>query len=103
MGWQYFTGQLKQFVARYYKTAKIDLYACFMLRNTSFAINQGFVGMITIPNWMFISSFEDFRAALFDNQTFDTFIHNGRGVFGSDFGSCSFVIRNRYLPASPLN
>ena len=26
------------------------------------------------------------------------FIHNGRGVFGSDFGSCSFVIRNQRLP-----
>ena len=54
--------------------------------------------MITIPNWMFLSSFEDIRKSLFARQTIDTFIHNGRGVFGSDFGSCSFVYRNAVLP-----
>src|SRR5262249_45832326 len=31
-------------------------------------------------------------------QTIDTFVHNGRGVFGSDSGSCSFVLRNRSIP-----
>ena len=39
------------------------------------------------------------RKSLLEQQTIDTFIHNGRGVFGSDFGSCSFVIRN-YLASS---
>jgi hypothetical protein len=29
----------------------------------------------------------------------DSFIHNGRGVFGSDFGSCAFVIKNDKIPA----
>ena len=33
-------------------------------------------------------------AAMLGRGTIDTFIHNGRGVFGSDFGSCSFVVRN---------
>jgi hypothetical protein len=47
---------------------------------------------------MFLSSFEDMRASLFSKQTIDTFVHNGRGVFGSDFGSCAFVIRKAYLP-----
>ena len=63
--------------------------------------------MITIPNWMFLSSFEEVRKRIFDHQTIDTFIHNGRGVFGSDFGSCSFVFRNhqryrvpRHIPSA---
>ena len=55
--------------------------------------------MITIPNWMFLSSFEDVRRELFDHQTIDTFIHNGRGIFGSDFGSCSFVSAITACPA----
>jgi type II restriction/modification system DNA methylase subunit YeeA len=98
MGGKYFSGKLKVFVAEKYKEAKADLYACFIQRNLAFAKANGFVGMITIPNWMFLSSFEDVRRSLFDYQTIDTFIHNGRGVFGSDFGSCSFVFRNLNIP-----
>jgi hypothetical protein len=97
MGGKYFNGRLKEFIAEEYKAGKADLYACFMLRNIRFAQLNGFVSMITIPNWMFLSSFESIRQTLFDSQTIDSFIHNGRGVFGSDFGSCSFVLRNQNL------
>ena len=48
--------------------------------------------MITIPNWMFISSFEQFRIAVLAVAPISTLVHNGRGVWGSDFGSCSFVL-----------
>lgn len=98
MGSKYYSGTLKTFVNREYKDAKADLYACFIQRNATFAKPNGFVGMITIPNWMFLSSFEQVRKTLFDHQIIDTFIHNGRGVFGSDFGSCSFIYRNTSLP-----
>lgn len=98
MGGKYFAEQLKLFVAEHFKQAKADLYACFIQRNISFVEAGGLVGMITIPNWMFLSSFEDVRTSLFDSQTIESLIHNGRGIFGSDFGSCSFVIRNETLP-----
>jgi Eco57I restriction-modification methylase len=99
MGGKYFNGRLKEFIAEEYKEGKADLYACFILRNLEFTKSNSFVGMITIPNWMFLSSFERVRQSLFDFQTIDSFIHNGRGVFGSDFGSCSFVLRNQNFPA----
>ena len=98
MGSKFYSPTLKVFVNREYSDAKADLYACFMQRNATAAKPNCFVGMITIPNWMFLASFEDVRKALFNHQTIDTFIHNGRGVFGSDFGSCSFVLRTRNLP-----
>ena len=97
MGSKYYSPKLKTFVNKEYRDAKADLYACFIQRNAVFVKPNGFVGMITIPNWMFLSSFEEVRKSLFNEQTIDTFLHNGRGVFGSDFGSCSFVIRNAYL------
>jgi hypothetical protein len=97
MGSKYYSPALKKFVNRKYKDAKADLYACFIQRNAAFAKENGFVGMITIPNWMFLSSFEAVRKTLFEHQTIDSFVHNGRGVFGSDFGSCSFVVRNANL------
>lgn len=98
MGAGFYSPSLKQFVIKEYKDAKADLYSCFIERNMKTAKRNGFVGMITIPNWMFLSSFEDFRKHLLNNHTLDTFIHNGRGVFGSDFGSCAFTFRHFSLP-----
>ena len=98
MGSKYYTPTLKEFVNKEYKEAKADLYSCFMERNKLATKLSGFHGMINIPNWMFLSSFEELRKSLFETQTIDTFVHNGRGVFGSDFGSCAFVIRRAHLP-----
>ncbi|MCR3965132.1 BREX-1 system adenine-specific DNA-methyltransferase PglX, partial [Aeromonas veronii] len=61
-------------------------------------INNGRVGMITIPNWMFLSSFEDIRKLVVSETFIENFVHNGRGVWGSDFGSCSFVFKKTKIP-----
>lgn len=98
MGSKFYFQTLKIFVNRHYKEAKADLYSCFMQSNAGAAKANGFVGMITIPNWMFLSSFEEMRKSLLSHQTIDSFVHNGRGVFGSDFGSCAFVFRQGNLP-----
>ncbi len=94
MGNKYYTPVLKKFINKHYKKSKADLYSAFIERNLSLSVKNGSVGMITIPNWMFLSSFEDIRKSILDNQYVYTFTHNGRGVWGSDFGSCSFVIKN---------
>jgi hypothetical protein len=99
MGTRYFEGKLKQFIDRTYPEAKVDLYACFIQRNLTLAKLNHHVGMITIPNWMFLSSFEDLRRLALGVCTIESLIHNGRGVFGSDFGTCSFVIVNRFDPS----
>jgi hypothetical protein len=49
--------------------------------------------MITIPNWMFLKSFEDLRGVLVSEAFISSLVHCGRGVWGSDFGSCAFVIQ----------
>jgi hypothetical protein len=99
MGGKYYTPTLKTFISEKYDFAKGDLYTCFILRNLVFTRKAGFVGMITIPNWMFLSSFEKLRRKLTKEVVIETLVHNGRGVFGSDFGSCSFVIRNHLCPS----
>jgi hypothetical protein len=98
MGSKFYTQSLKVFINKEYKESKADLYACFMERNRLTTKYAGFHGMINIPNWMFLSSFVELRKDLLSSQSIDTFIHNGRGVFGSDFGSCAFVIRKVKLP-----
>jgi type II restriction/modification system DNA methylase subunit YeeA len=94
MGSKFFNPMLKSFINKKYNNGKGDFYASFIIRNIYFCRESGFVGMITIPNWMFLSTFENLRNILFNAAFIDSFIHIGRGVWGSDFGSCSFIIRN---------
>ncbi|MDR4485141.1 MAG: BREX-1 system adenine-specific DNA-methyltransferase PglX [Nitrospirales bacterium] len=92
MGSGFYCAALKRFVDDSYKAGKADLYAVFALRNIQFATRNGYVGMITIPNWMFLASFADLRLAIFQDAPISSLVHNGRGVWGSDFGSCSFIL-----------
>jgi hypothetical protein len=84
---------LKEFIENSWKTGKADTYAAFILRNITLALHGGAIAMITIPNWMFLRSFADLRKTLLETTAFDSLIQCGRGVWGSDFGSCAFVLR----------
>jgi hypothetical protein len=95
MGSGSFNDVVKEFINKNYKAGKGDLYACYILRNLNFCTVNGSLAMLTIPNWMFLSSFEDVRKFVLENAFLESLVHNGRGVFGSDFGSCSFVIRQK--------
>jgi hypothetical protein len=105
MGAKAMNAQLKKFTAREYKAGRADLYGAFTLRNIRLARVGGHVGMITVPNWMFLSSFEQLRDSIFASAPILSLVHNGRGVWGSDFGSCSYVLertRSRGLRGSFL-
>jgi hypothetical protein len=85
---------LKNFIEAQLSYGKTDTYSAFMLRNLRLVMPHGYVGMITIPNWMFIRSFEDLRKTLLTTTRFVNFVHCGRGVWGADFGSCAFVLES---------
>ena len=92
MGNKFYCEVLRSFVNLTFPHGKTDLYAAFVLRNISLSNLGGRVGMITIPNWMFLSSFEKLRKNILLEAPLLSLVHNGRGVWGSDFGSCSFVL-----------
>ena len=54
--------------------------------------------MINIPVWMFLSSYEKLRCMLLSQNTVVNMVHPGRGIFGSDFGTTTFVIRKACIP-----
>ena len=89
---------LKQFMSKSYAVAKDDLLAGFMLRARYLTAQQGAWGMIVLPGWMSLSSFEKFRVDLLDHQCLETMVHFGRGLFGSDFGSVGFTFCNHAAP-----
>ena len=93
MGRKFYCAALKDFVNTAFAEGKADLYGAFTLRNIRLAKDNGYVGMITIPNWMFLSSFESLRAVIFGRAPISNLVHNGRGVWGSDFGSCAYILQ----------
>jgi len=93
MGSRYYCSVLKDLIGTSYESGKPDLYGAFMLRSIHMSRDGGKVGMITIPNWMFLPTFEDLRDEVFNEAPISSLVHIGRGVWGSDFGSCSFALR----------
>ena len=97
MGNKAYNQTLKNYVKSKFKKGSFDLYACFIERNISFAKRGGYISLITIPNWMFLGAFKDLRSFTINNYSIQSFVHVGRGAWGSDFGSCTFVLHNYFL------
>ena len=89
--------KLSKFVKELYSNSKADLSTCFMEKTLSLCNHNGFMSMINIPVWMFLSSFETLRGIISLNSTFINMAHQGRGIFGSDFGSTAFVISKNHV------
>ena len=86
--------RLKAWVGQNYPDSKADFMTCFMERCSTLTLKLGFWGMINLPSWMFLSTFENFRSRLLTINRFTSLLHLGRGIFGSDFGSVAFSIQN---------
>ncbi|WP_296913976.1 BREX-1 system adenine-specific DNA-methyltransferase PglX [uncultured Megasphaera sp.] len=90
---------LGSFMKKCYPNSKSDLSTAFMERCLDFLVPSGFMAMINIPVWMFLSSYEKLRHIIATQDTYISMAHLGRGVFGSDFGTTAFVIGKKRIPA----
>ena len=97
MGASNMDGELSRFVKDNYPDSKSDLSTCFMERTLSLCAESGFMAMINIPVWMFLSSYEKLRGKMIHGNTFVNLVHPGRGIFGSDFGTTTFVIGKQHV------
>ena len=82
---------LKEYLEEHYRDGKNDLMTAFMLFAVGHVQDGGRWAMINLPSWMFISSFENLRRNLVESEQIVGLVHNGRDIFGSDFGSVTFV------------
>ena len=89
--------KLQEYVKANYANGKADMFAVFIERAANMTRLNGFYAMITQPSILFLTSFEKLRAAIIKNQTIDSLIHMGRGIFGIDWGSTAFSIRKSRL------
>ncbi|WP_428912067.1 BREX-1 system adenine-specific DNA-methyltransferase PglX [Niallia sp. Krafla_26] len=88
---------LTKFVKSKYPNSKGDLSTILMERSLNLTKSNGYISMINIPAWMFLVRYESLRDYLLSNTQIQNLVHFGRGVFGSDFGTVAFVLRNSHV------
>lgn len=98
MGGSGMNPKLSDFVKKHYPDSKSDLSTVMMEKSLEMCRDRGYMAMINIPAWMFLSNFEKLRHALITQNTITSMVHPGRGIFGSDFGTTTFVIGKTHIP-----
>jgi len=91
MGGSGMSSKMSDFVKKNYPDSKSDLSTAFMEQTLYLCKTTGFMAMINIPVWMNLSSCQNLRKSLITNNTVINMVHCGRGIFGSDFGTTTFV------------
>ena len=89
--------KLSEHIKKVYPNTKNDLSTVFMEKTLKMCNSHGYMSMINIPVWMFLPSYEKLRINILENNTYINMIHPGRGIFGSDFGTTTFVIGKRHI------
>ena len=64
-----------------YSDEKGDLCTCFIKRGFSLAKDRGYLSMVTMHSWMFLSSFEKMRSAILRDKAVVTMAHFGAHAF----------------------
>ena len=92
-----------KYITKEYPDSKTDLYSCFMEQGLTLINPVGFIAMITMESWMFISSFENLRLNLTLKDTIVNMVHmpylgKGRTSLGINFGTDAMVMRKVHIP-----
>ncbi len=73
---------LKDLVGAAYPEGSSDLYAAFIQRCLELADQRGYVGMLTMHSFMFLSSHQELRDAVRDDAAVCAMAHCGPALFG---------------------
>jgi hypothetical protein len=76
-----FDKNLKAYINSYYPDSKSDLYSVFMEVCLNFVEDKGYVSMINMQSWMFLTGQEKLRNMLQANSSILNMIHLGPGAF----------------------
>lgn len=88
---------LAELLSEQYPEGKGDLYAAFIMRAFELVKTDGFVGMLTMHSFMFISSYEGLRKHITGQAAIQTLAHLGPGLFATGnpgtLQTTAFVLR----------
>ena len=78
--------ELRAFGKAEYKRSKSDLFAMFVERSIQLADGHGYVAMITMQAWLFLSTYEVLRRAVLEAMTPVSLAHLGTRAFDTISG-----------------
>ena len=98
MGKNGMNDKLTGYIKKEYNDIKIDLYACCLRKALHQTLDKGFISMITMETWMFLSSLETLRKEILNSYTILCLNHmpylgKGGTSLGISFGTSAFCIR----------
>lgn len=103
-----FGTELKEFIAGNYKkpyNVGVNLYSTFIRRCYELTNEDGKIGMVNPPTYMFIKSFEDTRKLILEKTSIELFVHWGYlGMFSPSarVDSCMFILSKNEQPTDPI-
>lgn len=98
MGGKGMNGRLADWAKNNYPDSRSDLFSAFIERASNIIIPRGFVAMVTMEAWMFLSSFGKMRENFLTNTTILSMVHmpylgKGGTPMGINFGTTAFVAK----------
>lgn len=92
----------KAFAKKNYPDSKTDLFSMFIEQSAFLQKSHGSSGLIVMASWMFLSSYENLRQKILNNQTIIDLIHmpydgKGRTSLGINFGTSALILSKKYL------
>ena len=88
------TDAVTAWVRTQYPDSKSNFMTCFMERAQNLVLSWN-LGVINLPSWLFLSTFEKPRKAIWQVRASASLDQLGRGMFGSDFGSVTFLFKTK--------
>lgn len=93
-----FNPTLKKFMNNFYKDYKSDLYSAFIYKITKMTKDNGYSSLMTPFTWMFISSHEDLRNSIINNQSISSLVQLEYSAFEeATVPICTFTIQNQHV------
>ncbi len=84
---------LLDYIKERFPDSKTDMFAVFIEKCAEYVRKNGMYAMITQPSFLYLSSFSKLREKIVNHTEIVSLLDMGRGIFGIDFGSTSFVLR----------
>ena len=73
--------RLKDFINSRYKHCKADLYAAFIQRAFDLSLDLGYLALVTMQSWMFLSSYKGVRQVILGEYSITSMAHLGARAF----------------------
>lgn len=83
MGGKGMNAELDTYAKENFEDSKSDLFAMFIERSAALVVDHGFVAMITMQSWMFLSRHQNLREKIIGGAPINSMAHLGTGAFDS--------------------